>query len=136
MLGSLCEDHTDRMLRKAGLFGSNGWRIGYSQSGKVLRYCGPGRMLVVAGARKGKFVSVLGPAALQHCVASRIFVDPKGELLAVTYKQASRFSEVVVLGMELPLGFTALIQTAVHPSIEWDAGPSFPEDDGNSRFAH
>lgn len=56
--------------------------------------------------------------------------------IAVTYKQASRFSEVVVLGMELPLGFTALIQTAVHPSIEWGAGQSFPEDDGNSRFAH
>jgi len=87
----------DKLLRIAGLFKGKGWRIGYSQSGKVLRYGGPGHLLIVAGARKGKMVSVLAPAALEVCDASRIFIDPKGELCAVTQKRAGQFSRVVAL---------------------------------------
>ncbi len=88
---------TDKALRKADLFKGKGWRIGRSQKGRVMRYGGPGHLLLVAGARKGKMVSVLAPAALDRCKASRIFIDPKGELCAVTHKRAAQFSRVVAL---------------------------------------
>jgi len=87
----------DKLLKAAGLFKGKGWRIGYSQSGKVLRYGGPGHLLIVAGARKGKMISVLAPAALEACKGSRAFIDPKGELCAVTHNYAALFSEVVAL---------------------------------------
>jgi type IV secretion system protein VirD4 len=86
---------SDRLLKAAGLFKGKGWRIGYSsESGKVLRYPGPGHLLVVAGARKGKMVSVIAPAMLDRCEASRIAIDPKGEFCAVTHERAAQFSKV------------------------------------------
>ena len=88
---------TDKLLKKARLFKGKGWRIGYSQSGRVLRYGGPGHLLIVAGARKGKFVSVIGPMALDRCEGSRVFIDPKAEFCAVTHKRAAQFSEVVAV---------------------------------------
>jgi type IV secretion system protein VirD4 len=88
---------SDKLLRKAGLFKGNGWRIGYSQSGRVLRYGGPGHLLLVAPPRSGKAISVLIQALLERCKASRIIIDPKAELYAITHEFASRFSKVVVI---------------------------------------
>jgi type IV secretion system protein VirD4 len=88
---------SDKLMKAAGLFKGEGWRIGYSQSGKVLRYGGPGHLLIVAGARKGKMVSVLAPAMLDRCDASRIVIDPKGEICAVTHKRAGQFSKAVAI---------------------------------------
>lgn len=88
---------SDKLLRKAGLFKGKGWRIGYSQSGKVLHYGGPGHFLLVAPPRSGKAVSVLVPALLERCKASRIIIDPKGELCAITHKRAAQFGKVVAL---------------------------------------
>src|SRR6185437_4791767 len=88
---------SDKLLRAAGLFKGKGWRIGYSQSGKVLRYSGPGHLLLVAPARAGKAVTVLVAALLAICKASRIIIDPKGELCALTHARAAQFSNVVAL---------------------------------------
>ena len=110
---------TDKALKKAGLFKGKGWRIGCSQKGRVMRYGGPGHLLLVAGARKGKMISVLAPAALDRCKASRIFIDPKGELCAVTHKRAAQFSQVVALD---PFG---ILRTARHQGYQ-APGPQSP----------
>ncbi len=86
----------DKLLKKAGLFKGKGWRIGYSQSGSVLRYGGPGHLLLVAPARSGKAVSVLVAALLECCKASRIIIDPKGELCAITHASGPRNSATSV----------------------------------------
>jgi type IV secretion system protein VirD4 len=116
---------TDKLLRKAGLFKGKGWRFGYSQqSGKVLRYGGPGHFLLVAPARSGKAISVLVPALLERCNASRIIIDPKGELCAITHKRAARFSKVVALdpfGLLKMLGVKGVRVAGLNPlaSLDW-----------------
>jgi type IV secretion system protein VirD4 len=87
----------DKALKKAGLFGRKGWRIGYSKSGKVLRFFGPGHMMLVAPPRSGKAVSVLVPMLLERSHGSRIIIDPKGELCAITSHRAKKFSDVVIV---------------------------------------
>jgi type IV secretion system protein VirD4 len=116
--GASAQWATDKALRKAGLFKGKGWRIGTSQSGRVMRYGGPGHLLLVAGARKGKLISVLAPAALDRCKASRIFIDPKGEFCAVTHKCAAQFSRVVALdpfGTLLKLGIRGIRLLGLNP---------------------
>lgn len=54
----------DAALKSAGLFGSKGWRIGLSDSGKILRYGGPGNLILVAPPRSGKAVTILVQALL------------------------------------------------------------------------
>jgi len=88
---------SDKLIKAAGLFKSKGWRIGYTQSGRVLRYGGPGHLLLVAPARSGKAVSVLVPALLDQRRGSCIVIDPKGELCAITAQRAKRFGDVVAL---------------------------------------
>jgi type IV secretion system protein VirD4 len=88
---------SDKLLKAAGLFKGKGWRIGYTQSGRVLRYGGPGHLLLVAPPRSGKAVSVLVPALLDQRRGSCIVIDPKGELCAITSKRAKNFGDVVAL---------------------------------------
>jgi type IV secretion system protein VirD4 len=89
----------DKVLKKAGLFKGKGWRIGQSQSGKPLHYGGPGNLILVAPARSGKMVSVLAGALLErpNPIASRLIVDSKGELCAITHARAAQFSETVAI---------------------------------------
>jgi type IV secretion system protein VirD4 len=90
---------SDKLLKWAGLFKGKGIRIGYSQSGKVLRYGGPGNLILIAPARTGKLVSVLAAALLERPArkSSRLVIDPKGELCAITAHRAAQFSDVVAI---------------------------------------
>ena len=93
----------DKMLKKAGLFKGKGWRFGYSKSGRLLRYDGPGHMLLVAPPRSGKAVSVLVGMLLEKRRGSCIIIDPKGELCAITAHAAKSFSDVVIINPFGPL---------------------------------
>ena len=48
-------------LKRGGLFGRRGIRIGFSSDGKVLRYAGAGHLLLVAAARTGMRPSAASP---------------------------------------------------------------------------
>jgi type IV secretion system protein VirD4 len=114
---------TDKMMKLAGLFKGKGWRIGYSQSGKALTYGGPGHLLLVAGARTGKLVTVLAGALLQACKASRIIIDPKGEICAITHAKAAQFSEVMALdpfGLLKKLGIKGVKVVGLNPLAALD----------------
>jgi len=89
----------DKLLKKAGLFKGKGVRIGLSQSGKVLYYGGPGNLMIVAPARSKKMVTVLAAALLERPArkTSRLIIDPKGELCAVTHAAAARYGDVVAI---------------------------------------
>ncbi len=87
----------EQALRKGGLFRGKGWRIGYSQAGRVMRYDGPGHLLLIAPARSGKAVSVLVPALLERRRASVILIDPKGELTSIVAARRKLFSDVVAI---------------------------------------
>ncbi len=89
----------DKLLKLADLFKGKGIRIGMSQSGKVLHYGGPGNLILIAPARTGKMTSVLAPALLERPArkCSRLIIDPKGELCAVTHAAAARYSDVVAI---------------------------------------
>lgn len=89
----------DGMLKAAGLFKGKGVRIGLSQSGRGLHYGGAGNLILISPARTGKMVSVLAGALLErpNPKASRLIIDPKGELCAVTHAKAAQFSEVVAI---------------------------------------
>jgi type IV secretion system protein VirD4 len=64
-----------------------------------MRYSGPGNLILIAPARTGKAVSVLVAALLErpNPMASRLIIDPKGELCALTHARAAQFSEVVAV---------------------------------------
>jgi type IV secretion system protein VirD4 len=114
---------SDKVLRAAGLFKGKGWRIGYSQSGKVMRYGGPGHLLLVAPARSGKAVTVLVAALLAICKASRIIIDPKGELCAITHARAAQFSKVVALdpfGLLKKIGVRGVKTVGLNPLASLD----------------
>jgi type IV secretion system protein VirD4 len=71
-----------------------GIRIGYSrESGKPLRYSGPGNLMLIGAARTGKARDILIPALLDWPY-SCVVVDPKGELACVTSEWRRRFGEV------------------------------------------
>lgn len=90
---------SDKLLKIGGLFKGKGWRIGLSQSGKELCYGGPGNLILVSPARTLKMVSVLAAALLRrpNPMASRLIIDPKGELCAISHAKAAQFSEVVAI---------------------------------------
>ena len=114
---------SDKLLKAAGLFKGKGWRIGYSQSGKVMHYGGPGHLLLVAPARSGKAVTVLVAALLAICKASRIIIDPKGELCAITHARAAQFSNVVALdpfGLLKKLGVRGVKTVGLNPLAALD----------------
>jgi len=89
----------DNLLQKAGLFKRRGIRIGYSQSNRVLHYGGPGNLILISPARTGKMVSVLAAALLERPARkmSRLIIDPKGELCAITAHRAAQFTDVVAI---------------------------------------
>lgn len=75
---------------------TKGVRIGFSQSGQILRYPGSGHLITIAPTRMGKGRDVLIPALLEWN-QSCIVIDPKGELAAVTGHYRKRFGDVLVL---------------------------------------
>lgn len=128
-------------LRRGGLFGWRGIRIGFSASGRILRYCGAGHLLLVAAARTGKALTVLVAAILSlddpgffgHLfgnwpVHSLLVVDPKAELCSICGHFRRRFGDVFVLNpfgiLRVPLA--GLRQARYNPfSILDPAGRAF-----------
>lgn len=103
-------------LRKAGLFRRTGIPIGYSPTGRALRYPGVGHLLTVAAARTGKGATLLINALLSW-EGSCICIDPKAELAAVTAHARARFGDVYILnpfGM-LPDALRGLRQARFNP---------------------
>jgi type IV secretion system protein VirD4 len=110
----------DKALKKAGLFTGKGWRFGYSKSERVLRYAGPGHMMLVAPPRSGKAVSVLVPMLLDKRRGSVVVIDPKGELCAITGHSAKSFSDVVIIAPfgsipDAPKAFKGLRSVGFNP---------------------
>jgi type IV secretion system protein VirD4 len=102
-------------LRPLG--GPSGLLIGRNlQSGKPLRYDGPGHLLTIAPTRTGKGVGTVIPNLL---VADRsvICVDPKGENTAVTGRARARFGPVHVLD---PFGITGQPSSCFNPLAAFD----------------
>jgi type IV secretion system protein VirD4 len=85
-------------LRKAGLLKKGGIRIGFSGTLKRLYFNTSGHLLVVAGARTGKAVSLLVESILSLPNRYGLLVfDPKAELCAITGHWRKRLGEVYVL---------------------------------------
>ena len=90
---------TDVDLRLANLTGGKpgeGIRLGYDQSGNIIRYRGDSHLILVAPARSGKFTDVLSHA-LSEYRGSVIVIDPKGQVAAVTKKRRAELGDVIVL---------------------------------------
>ena len=90
---------TNDDLKKAGLFKSGGIRIGFSADGlRQLYFNTAGHLLVVAGARTGKAVTLLVETILSLPKRYSLLVfDPKAELCAICGHWRKRFGEVYVL---------------------------------------
>ena len=74
-----------------------GIRIGHSaDSGKALRYKGPGHLITVAPTRSGKGRDIIIPSLLEWPY-SCVVVDPKAELACVTSERRKRFGAVKFL---------------------------------------
>jgi type IV secretion system protein VirD4 len=86
-------------LKKAGLLKPGGIRIGFSPDGKHRLYFNKaGHILIVAGARTGKAVTILVEAILSLPKKYSLCVfDPKGELCAICGHWRARFGDVYVL---------------------------------------
>lgn len=94
------------------LGGPAGLLIGRNlQTGKPLRYDGPGHLLTIAPTRSGKGVGTVIPNLL---VADRsvICVDPKGENTTITARARARFGAVHVLD---PFGITGQPSACFNP---------------------
>lgn len=107
---------TDDDLRKAGLFKRKGIPIGYSSTGRALRYPGVGHLLTVAATRTGKGATLLINALLSWTGSCWVH-DPKAEIASVTAYARSRFGEVSILnpfGM-LPNALWGLRQVRFNP---------------------
>jgi type IV secretion system protein VirD4 len=78
---------------------------------------------LVAPARSGKAVTVLVAALLERCKASRIIIDPKGELCAITHARASQFSNVVAIdpfGLLKKIGVRGVKTVGLNPLASLD----------------
>jgi type IV secretion system protein VirD4 len=96
---------SDEELKRGGLLGSKGIRVGFSQSGKILRYAGAGHLLLVAAARTGKALTVLVTSILSlGSKYSLLVIDPKAELCAITGHSRKWSGNVYVLN---PFGILA-----------------------------
>jgi type IV secretion system protein VirD4 len=127
MVYSIIRDKLRSMGRSAGTHGSArfasgaelvwlggpaGLLIGRNlQTGKPLRYDGPGHLLTIAPTRTGKGVGTVIPNLL---VADRsvICVDPKGENTTITARARARFGAVHVLD---PFGITGQPSACFNP---------------------
>ena len=106
---------------------ARGVRIGFSQSGQVLRYPGAGHPdHRRADARMGKGRDIPEPALLEWD-QSCIVIDPKGELAAVTGHYRKRFGDVLVLN---PFDIWRKHLTGTHPRRDYNPsckpGPEQP----------
>jgi type IV secretion system protein VirD4 len=106
--------------------GPSGLLIGRNlQSGKPLRYDGPGHLLTIAPTRTGKGVGTVIPNLL---LADRsvICVDPKGENTAITARARARVGAVRVLD---PFGITGQPSACFNPLAALDpVSPDLAED--------
>lgn len=88
----------DDDLRRSGYFKRKGIRIGFSPQGRPLFFNSAGHLLVMAGARTGKLLTILCEAVLAlPKIFSLCVFDPKGELCAITGHWRKRFGDVYVL---------------------------------------
>lgn len=86
---------SDSALKAGGYFGSRGFRLGRTLSGKKINYCGPGHMTVIAAARAGKLFTLL--ATLIMTLPKRyslLIVDPKGEITCIVGKSRRKHGPV------------------------------------------
>jgi hypothetical protein len=75
---------SDDDLKRGGLFGSKGIRIGFSRDGKALRYGGAGHLALVAAARTGKLFTILCTLIFSLPKKySLLLVDPKAEITCI-----------------------------------------------------
>ena len=103
---------TTEALTTANLVGpqfGEGIRLGFAfksgpdgnKTSGVMRYTGPGNLILVAPPRSGKFRDELCAAMLEYGAASPgaslVVVDPKGEICAVTRRQRAKLGRVFVL---------------------------------------
>jgi type IV secretion system protein VirD4 len=122
---------TNEDLKKAGLFKSGGIRIGFSAEGlRPLYFNTAGHLLVVAGARTGKAVTLLVETILSLPKRYSLLVfDPKAELCAITGHWRKRVGEVYVLnpfGIFLGGAMNGLKQACFNPMSTLDpASTSF-----------
>ena len=89
----------DDDLRRANLTGGkpgDGIRLGYDQSGNIIRYCGDSHLILVAPTRSGKFTDILSHT-LSEYRGSVIIIDPKGQIAAVTKTRREEIGDVIVL---------------------------------------
>lgn len=90
-------------LKRAGLLGGKGIRIGHSpkgskaKGGKPLRYDGDAMLITVAPVGSGKGTSAIIPNALCLDDRSLLIFDPKGENVACTGHYRKRLGPVYVL---------------------------------------
>jgi type IV secretion system protein VirD4 len=111
-------------LKKAGYFRSKGIRIGYSPDGKKrLFFSTAGHLLVVAGARTGKAVTILVETILSLPKNYSLCVfDPKAELCAICAHWLKRSGDVYVLNpfAILLAAMTGLKQACFNPMSSLD----------------
>jgi type IV secretory pathway TraG/TraD family ATPase VirD4 len=84
-------------LKRGGLFGSKGIRIGFSPDGKVLRYAGAGHLALIAAARTGKLLTIL--CALILSLPKKyalLIVDPKAEITCIVGSARRKCGHVYV----------------------------------------
>jgi type IV secretion system protein VirD4 len=90
----------EKKLKKAGLFGGKGIRIGYGpDSGRLMRWGdADGHACLIAPTGMGKGTNILIPNLLSGLDdTSVVVVDPKGELAAVSGHYRKRLGPVFVL---------------------------------------
>jgi type IV secretory pathway TraG/TraD family ATPase VirD4 len=89
---------TCKDLESAGYFKRKGLRIGRSPDGKrPLYYSGVGHLLVVAGARSGKLLTILVGLILSlPRDRSLLLVDPKAEMTCIVGRARKRCGKVFI----------------------------------------
>jgi len=98
-LGNAAEASTEE-IDAGGLRGDEGIYLGVEhKEGGHIRFNGEGNLVLVAPARTGKFATILGPTILEGGLDKRscIFIDPKGQIAAVTKRYRETLGRVIVV---------------------------------------
>jgi len=97
-----------------------------TQAGAELTYAGERHLLLIGPNGSGKGTRLLVPNLLRLQDRSVIVIDPKGELTAITARQRSKFSRIVVLN---PFDVLGLGGTGFNPLAALDPdSPTFVDD--------
>ena len=82
---------TKKQLKKAGYLKPGGIRIG------PLFYHGVGHILIIAGARTGKFFTVMAATILSLGRRSLFMIDQKAEMISVCGRARKRWGKVIII---------------------------------------